>query len=248
MNHLTWRIEEFGEIDSTNTYLAERARAGEGEGLVARADFQRAGRGRLGRTWESTSGSALLCSVLMRPQLGPEDLAVVVAAVALSARDALRQLTGLECALKWPNDLVVGARKLGGVLAEVVIGPSGIAVVVGLGLNLTTRVAQDLNATSVLDETGDALIASDVLAALLASLDERRAWLDTLEGRARVTAQWRDALSTLGQRVRVELVGEHVVGVAKDLDERGALVVLVGDEERSFLVGDVVHLRLEATS
>ncbi|MDE3007821.1 MAG: biotin--[acetyl-CoA-carboxylase] ligase [Acidobacteriota bacterium] len=248
MNHQIWRIEEFDEIDSTNTWLVERAREGASEGLVARADFQRAGRGRLGRTWESSAGSALLCSILLRPPLVPDELGLVVAAVALSARDALRRLVGLECTLKWPNDLVVGPRKLGGVLAEVVMAPSGVAVVVGLGLNLTAHGAQALHATSVLEETGEVVSPRDVLDELLETLEERRGWLDTTPGRAHVSTQWRESLSTLGRRVRVELVGDNFVGVAEDLDEHGALVVTVDGQPRRVTYGDVVHLRVEPTS
>ncbi|HUY43166.1 MAG TPA: biotin--[acetyl-CoA-carboxylase] ligase [Acidimicrobiales bacterium] len=245
MHHFSWRVEEFDEIDSTNTWLAEQARAGASEGLVARADYQRAGRGRLGRAWESSSGTSLLCSILLRPRLAREDLALAVAAVALSAREALAELAGLTSTLKWPNDLQVGERKLGGVLAEIVNGDDGAAIVVGVGINLTAPGPASLQATCVLHETGEALLARDVLESLLAGLAKRRGRLDDLGGRASLRDEWRAALSTIGHMVRVVQTRGEIEGRALDIDEHGALVVDVAGERRVLHVGDVVHLRVE---
>lgn len=245
MHHHLWRVEEFVEIDSTNTWLAEQARRGAPEGLVARADFQSAGRGRLERTWESSSGSALLCSILLRPRLASEDLALAVAAVALSARSAVATLTGLAPTLKWPNDLVVHDRKLGGLLAEVVVSGDEFAVVVGLGLNLTSHGSAVLQATNLLHETGEALGAREVLDAVLAELTTRRDLLDDSPGCATLLAEWRNALSTLGRRVRVVQHDGELEGVAHDLDDHGGLVVEIAGEQRVFTVGDVVHLRVD---
>ena len=103
-----WRVEHFEEIDSTNTYL--KGQAHQAEGLVALADHQSAGRGRLDRSWESQPRSSLLCSLLFRPTLDPTQLQLVVAMVALSARSAIERLSGLRAGLKWPNDLVVGEK------------------------------------------------------------------------------------------------------------------------------------------
>ena len=149
-------IRRFAEIDSTNRYLLERARAGAAEGEVAVADYQRAGRGRLGRRWEAPPWSNLLVSVLLRPELETEELHLCTVAVALAAAAACERGAGVEAELKWPNDLMVRGRKLGGILAEAIPadpgpdpgpGPgSGLrsapanqntaAVVVGLGLNV----------------------------------------------------------------------------------------------------------------
>jgi len=146
-------VHRFGEIDSTNRYLLDAARAGAPEGTVAVADYQRAGRGRLGRRWEAPAGSNLLVSVLLRPVLPADELHLCTTAVALAAADACAAAAGLAPGLKWPNDLVVGERKLAGVLAEAAPsapttgapgvrpagggGPAaGQVVVVGLGLNV----------------------------------------------------------------------------------------------------------------
>jgi len=150
-------VHRFEEVDSTNRVLLDEARAGAPDGTVAVAAFQRAGRGRLGRRWEAPPGSNLLMSVLLRPGLVPGELHLCTVAVALAAADACAAVAGLEPELKWPNDLMVGERKLAGILAEIVpagvvaeprpgagadigadagTGRSGTAVVVGLGLNV----------------------------------------------------------------------------------------------------------------
>ncbi|MGH9066429.1 MAG: biotin--[acetyl-CoA-carboxylase] ligase, partial [Acidimicrobiales bacterium] len=126
----------FDTVDSTNAWLLARAREGAPEGLVAVADHQGSGRGRLGRSWCSPPGASLLVSVLLRPLLDAEHLYLATAVVALAASDACRRETGVSPELKWPNDLTLGGGKLAGILAEADVGASGIrAVVVGLGLN-----------------------------------------------------------------------------------------------------------------
>src|SRR5665213_3461488 len=96
MSSIVWRIEHFAEIDSTNTWLAQKAVDGLPEGLVCVADFQTKGRGRLERTWESPADASLLCSILLRPDIDPDQLQLVVAAVALAARAALVRLSGVR--------------------------------------------------------------------------------------------------------------------------------------------------------
>jgi BirA family transcriptional regulator, biotin operon repressor / biotin---[acetyl-CoA-carboxylase] ligase len=100
VSSIVWRIERFDVIDSTNTWVAARAVEGAPEGLVATADFQSAGRGRMDRRWESPPGASLLCSILLRPDVGPDQLQLVVAGVALAARAALVRMCGVRPALK----------------------------------------------------------------------------------------------------------------------------------------------------
>jgi BirA family biotin operon repressor/biotin-[acetyl-CoA-carboxylase] ligase len=116
-------LRHFAEVDSTNRYLLDEARAGAPEGLVAVADHQTAGRGRLGRRWEAPRGSNLLASVLLRPALAVDELHLCTVVVALAARTACALVAAVAPELKWPNDLIVGERKLAGVLAESVPGP-----------------------------------------------------------------------------------------------------------------------------
>jgi BirA family biotin operon repressor/biotin-[acetyl-CoA-carboxylase] ligase len=239
---MIWRVEHFREIDSTNSWLGEQANAGASEGLVALADFQSAGRGRLDRQWRAPARSALLCSILLRPKVDVDQLQLVLGAVALSARSTLVRLCGLRPELKWPNDLVVGENKLAGVLAEVVTTAEGLAMVVGLGINLTDR-PQDLPSTSVRGETDITLSARALLDILLEELEWRYALLETQEARAVLHAEYERALVTVGQRVRIERLDDVVVGEALGIDGCGRLIVDVDGLEMIFSTGDVVHLR-----
>ncbi len=137
------QVRRFAEIDSTNRYLLDLARRQPLDGVVAVAEHQTAGRGRLGRTWEAPPGANLLVSVLVLPGMAVERLHLCTVALSLAAVEACRASASLEPMLKWPNDLLVGERKLAGILAESVplarpTGPHGSrrAVVLGIGLNV----------------------------------------------------------------------------------------------------------------
>jgi BirA family transcriptional regulator, biotin operon repressor / biotin---[acetyl-CoA-carboxylase] ligase len=239
-----WRVEHFNEIGSTNTYVKEHFR--EAEGLVALADFQTDGRGRMDRRWEAPARSSLLCSILFRPALEATQLQLVVALVALSARTAVEKLSGLRAALKWPNDLVVGPDKLAGLLAEIVASDDGLVVVVGIGLNLTYEGPEDAAGTSVRAQTGLTIVPRALLDILLEEIDSRRALLDDERGRASLRDEYVKALATIGQRVRVEQADHFVEGLATGVDDEGRLLVEVDGEVQTFAVGDVVHVRASA--
>jgi BirA family biotin operon repressor/biotin-[acetyl-CoA-carboxylase] ligase len=259
-------VRHFAEIDSTNRYLLDLARAGAPEGAVAVADFQSAGRGRLGRRWEAPAGANLLASVLLRPTLDPEELPLCTAAVALAAADACGRGAGVDPELKWPNDLMVGGRKLAGILAEAIPAGAelGPAVVVGLGLNVRwpppeaapgrqgsgTEAAASAErdevlavATSIWRESG---VQHDPLALLelvLARLEGRLVDLADGAGRRRLAGEYRRRCTTLGKTVRVVLADEVFTGTAADITVEGHLVVDVGACLRTVAAGDVVHLR-----
>ncbi len=126
-------IRRFDSIDSTNRYLLDEARRGAPDGVVAVADHQSAGRGRLGRSWEAPPGSNLLLSVLLRPDLPVGDRHLASAAVALAAAEAVDAVTGVRVGIKWPNDLLgPDGRKLAGVLAEADLGVAADGGAVGV--------------------------------------------------------------------------------------------------------------------
>jgi BirA family biotin operon repressor/biotin-[acetyl-CoA-carboxylase] ligase len=241
MDSILWLIREFAEIDSTNTYLAQEAQSGAPEGVVARAEFQSAGRGRLDRSWEAPRGVSLLASILLRPTVPPEQRFLVSAAVALSARTALTRLCGLQPALKWPNDLVVGDRKLGGLLSEVI--GDGAGYVVGIGVNLQWPGPEGVGGTCVLDEIGVSIEPRAMLDITLGELNKRRFLLDTESGRLELHEELVGALATLGRMIRVERAEDSITGTAIALEQDGTLMVATPDGTVSVRYGDIVHLR-----
>ena len=229
-------MRRFDEIDSTNRWVLDQAAAGAAEGLVAVADHQTAGRGRLGRTWVAPPGASLLLSVLLRPELPADRLHLTTAAVGLAAMDACRSVAGVSAELKWPNDLMVGGRKLAGVLAESRLP----VVVVGIGINVNwpDELPEELVAiaTSLNREAGRPVDRDALLSALLDGIDTE--WAD-------VADRYASSVATVGRQVRVDLPGETVMGRALRVTPAGHLVLAPdgGGPEREITAGDVIHLR-----
>ncbi|MGH3784725.1 MAG: biotin--[acetyl-CoA-carboxylase] ligase [Pseudonocardiaceae bacterium] len=238
-------------VPSTNTVLAAAARQGAPDRTVLVAEHQSAGRGRAARSWVAPARSGLALSVLMRPTTVPQarwSWLPLLVGVALCR--TVGTLGEIPVALKWPNDLLLGAhlRKAAGILAEVV--PAGPAVVVGIGLNVTLR-PDELpvpEATSLAIEQAACTDRDPLLRALLRELDsDLRQWCQH-KGDP-ITSGLRDAYrkhcATLGEQVRVELPGQpELIGTATDIDTEGRLVVLASGQRRALSVGDVTHVRL----
>ncbi|MGD0312223.1 MAG: biotin--[acetyl-CoA-carboxylase] ligase [Acidimicrobiales bacterium] len=251
-------IRRFTTIDSTNRYLLEEARRGAPDGVVAVADHQSAGRGRLGRRWEAPEGTNLLLSVLVRTALPAEQRHLASAVVALAAADAVEEVAGLKPGIKWPNDLVApDGRKLAGALAEADLADAGpvpiplsVPIVVGIGINVNwPRDEEDLpqgvagSATSLYQQVGHPVERSEVLSALLRALGPRRDDLETPAGRTRQAESLRSRCTTVGTVVRVELARSHFEGLAVDTTGEGHLVVDVDGRRRTVVAGDVIHVR-----
>jgi BirA family biotin operon repressor/biotin-[acetyl-CoA-carboxylase] ligase len=242
-------VRRFSTLDSTNTALMDLALRGEPEGVVVVADYQRAGRGRLGRRWEAPPQACLLVSVLLRPVVPADQLYGCTAAVALAARAACEAEAGVEASVKWPNDLLVGDAKVAGILAEAnPVAPGGppgsVAVVVGLGVNVSWAGPPEAHGTSLVAECGHPVDRFSLLEHLLDELSERAAGLAQPEGRRALMAELSRRCSTLGLMVRVEEAGRTLIGRARELRDDGQLVVVTetGVEHR-VAAADVVHLR-----
>jgi BirA family biotin operon repressor/biotin-[acetyl-CoA-carboxylase] ligase len=238
----TWTVRNFETLDSTNRYALAAARDGAAAGLVVVAEEQTAGRGRLGRIWIAPPGAALLVSVLLRPALAPDQLHLLTAAGSLAMAEAVEDACGLRPDLKWPNDLLVGDRKLGGVLAEADIDGRDVrAVVVGIGLNVQwddfpPELAEI--ATSCSAETGGQVSRAAVLDAFLVRASVRFSDPDA------AFVEYRTRLGTLGRAVRVDLASGPVQGIAVDVAPDGTLLVETADQGIvEVTAGDVVHLR-----
>jgi BirA family biotin operon repressor/biotin-[acetyl-CoA-carboxylase] ligase len=225
-------IECLDVTDSTNRVVAERAAGGAPAGLVVTAERQTAGRGRLDRTWEAEPGAALLVSVLLRPvDLAPPRWHLLTAAAGLAARQACVEVGGFTPDVKWPNDLMIGSRKLAGILAEASSG----AVVVGMGLNVH---AAPPEAAWADEAAGRRLGRAALLGSWLAALDARLGRWDAL------ATEYGQVCGTVGRQVAVDLGGRRLVGRAESIDDEGRLVVRPhGGKPFAVSAGDVIHVR-----
>ncbi|MFQ5893591.1 MAG: biotin--[acetyl-CoA-carboxylase] ligase [Nitrospinota bacterium] len=243
-------VWHYHEVDSTNEVCKDLAASGVPEGCCVVADGQTGGRGRLGRTWFSPPGEGLYLSCLLRPQLSPEALPLCTLMAGGATARALVGATGADVRLKWPNDLTVEEKKLGGILTELLTPPGETpAVVVGIGINVTTppeAFPPDLAtiAISLLQATGRAFERVALLKAILLELGGAYSAFRQ-EGPTAVLAAWRAFATTLGQRVLVTMTDGTVEGEAVSLTETGHLVVQTAEgHEVEVLAGDVVHLRI----
>ena len=226
-------------MDSTNRLLAERSESPEGTTIVA--EIQTAGRGRLGRTWESPWGSGVWMSVLVRPVDQPRaSWAWLPLITALAVRDALAAACSLDCGLKWPNDLVSGGdevRKLGGILVEVV-GPDAVVLGIGVNMSLQQDELPTPAASSVLLEGGTPDREAFVVA-LQGALESR---LATWRSGEPPLDDYRSACVTIGRQVSVRLPdGSQLVGLAEGIADDGRLMVSQDTNTVIVAAGDVIH-------
>ena len=249
-----WReIEVVESTGSTNADLLARAQQGEAEGTVLAAEEQRAGRGRMGRTWTSPPRAALTFSVLLKPAVPPARRGWLPLLTGVAVAAAVTEVTGVESSLKWPNDVLAGDgdAKLAGILAEA----ASDAVVVGIGLNVSTEPAEfpsprpgALPATSLRAAGATAPNREDILLAILERFERwYRAWqqADGHPDRSGLRPEYIRLSATIGRTVRAELPGGQALsGPAVGVDSDGRLLVfLASGSEVAVAAGDVVHLR-----
>jgi BirA family biotin operon repressor/biotin-[acetyl-CoA-carboxylase] ligase len=255
-------------LGSTNDLAKAQATAGAPEGLLVIAEEQTSGRGRMARRWWAPAGSALLTSLLFRPAMSPPESAQarhrhdtaghwsltqqLVMLCALAAADAITELTSLVVDLKWPNDLLIGGRKLAGLLAESTFrGDQLEAVVVGMGINVNTDFANAppfmVPATSLQLELGQPVHRLSLLMAYLDGIARRYAQFQEGQG---PYDEWASRLATLGQQVTAHLSkqtaaepgepSQYLSGVAQGVDVDGALLLRTADGTvHRLLVADV---------
>jgi biotin-(acetyl-CoA carboxylase) ligase len=263
-----WRdVRVVPETGSTNADLAAEAGEGAAEGVVLATEVQTAGRGRLGRSWTAPPRSALLFSVLLRPQVPVARAGWMPLLAGVAAATAVRRMTAwsqaaerffpdqggrsdsaVDARLKWPNDLLVGDRKLAGILVE----KAGDAMIVGIGLNVGLKSAElpVPTATSLAIEGAPLSDRAPILRAILRELETwYREWtaLDGDPEASGLRTAYKELCATLGRRVRVDLPGgETLAGTATDIDPGGRLVITETEGEgapRAVGAGDVLHVR-----
>lgn len=236
-------LEVRASTTSTNADVATAARDGAAEGLVVIAEEQRGGRGRLGRSWEAPARSSVLMSLLLRPELPVTSLPLIPLLTGVAVVESTRGVGEVNSALKWPNDVLVSGRKLGGILVERLDD----AVVVGIGVNVTVRAEErPVDTATSLAIEGGSTDREPLVKELLRSFSRRyRTFRDAGGVADAVMPAYRSVCETIGVQVRVELPGGRTVtGRAIDVDDSGQLVVEDSDGATArWSAGDVTHVR-----
>lgn len=248
MPTINFHILHFDSLASTNTEAARQAERGAAEGLVIVAREQTAGRGRLGRVWVSPRDAGLYFSIVLRPRLEAREWPMITFAAALAGRDAIERATGIVSDIKWPNDLMIGERKVCGILAERIETAIGAACITGIGINLTDEVfPPELSdkATSLGAEMNGVPNRESLLVELVRAFDKRYAALHDPNGVAVTLGQWAAHSSYAeGKRVRVTLEQETFEGTTHGLEPDGALCVEIETGEIKIVrAGDVTAVR-----
>ena len=241
-------ILRFDSIDSTNLEAMRQAKAGAPEGLCIVAREQTRGRGRLDRSWHSPKDAGVYLSLLLRPTFEMTRWPLITLSAALAVSDALARTCDLKVDIKWPNDICVNDRKLSGILAETVETAGGPAVIVGIGINLTSEnFPPDLQALAIsLDSVTTSAINRDLLVTeVVKALNERYALLHSDDGCEHTIREWCENSSyAYGRRVRVSLQEGAFEGTTRGLESDGALRVETSNGDiKSVRAGDVTALR-----
>jgi BirA family biotin operon repressor/biotin-[acetyl-CoA-carboxylase] ligase len=213
------------------------------EGALVVAEAQTRGRGRLGRNWSSPKSKGIYFSLILRPKIPPAQAPMLTLAAAVAVTRAVTAAaSGLTPRIKWPNDILLGARKVCGILTELRAETDRVQfVVVGVGLNVNTTPTQLLpEATSLRIETGAGLSRLALLQDILRHYET--VYLSFLKnGPAGILAEWRARCGTLGCQVRFSERGEPFVGIAEDLADDGSLLVrLPGGKVVRRMAGDIL--------
>jgi len=241
------RVLHFFKTDSTNRVAMELGYAGEPEGTVVLAEEQTAGRGRFGRSWHSERGTGLYFTVLLRPKLAPAQAPLLTMLAGLSAQAAIQAQTSLAPELKWPNDLMLNGKKLGGILTEMHAEPDAVRfVIVGVGINVNQeKFPAELAsmATSLRKESGRMNYRLELLVRLLTQFEsDYNRFLR--EGAAFVVERFQSVSKfAKGRRVRVDTGAESYVGITAGLNPDGLLLVARDDGTLvTVIAGDVTEV------
>lgn len=240
----------YHETDSTNTRAKQAAEDGEKSGTLFITECQTGGRGRRGRTWESPAGSGIWMSLLLRPEIKPFDASMLTIVAAMGMKDAIEEIIGggtgqggIHCKIKWPNDIVLGDRKICGMLTEMSAETDWINyVVIGIGVNVNTTEFDDSikdTASSILLQTGSSVKRSDVVVAFARHFSR---YYDEFLKECNLSGladDYNKALINVGRDVKIVERDGSFVAKAVGIDETGSLIVEKDGDTIRIVAGEV---------
>lgn len=219
-------------VNSTNDYLKKLGNEGCENGTVVAAREQTRGKGRLGRTWQSKKDDGIAFSVLLRPNVAPSEVSAITPLAGLAVCKAIREYTKLDCVIKWPNDIIVGRKKLVGILTEMSAEFDAVEyVITGIGINVDhTSFPEEIafKATSLLLETGRHIDKNEFLACVLEHL-ENEFVKNNLELTPTALSEYTDLCATVGRSVTFQRGTRRISGMAVGVSEHGELKVMMSD-------------------
>lgn len=219
-------------VNSTNDYLKKLGNEGCENGTVVAAREQTKGKGRLGRTWQSKKDDGIAFSVLLRPSVAPSEVSAITPLAGLAVCKAIREYTKLDCVIKWPNDIIVGRKKLVGILTEMSAEFDAVEyVITGIGINVDhTSFPEEIafKATSLLLETGRHIDKNEFLACVLEHL-ENEFVKNNLELTPTALSEYTDLCATVGRSVTFQRGTRRISGMAVGVSNHGELKVMMSD-------------------
>ncbi|MBD3426079.1 MAG: biotin--[acetyl-CoA-carboxylase] ligase [Candidatus Omnitrophica bacterium] len=238
-------IYHYESIDSTNNKAYELAESGEPEGTVVIAENQTQGKGRMGRRWVSPKGTGIYMSLIVRPDAEMDEIPAMTLITAYCIIKAVKDASGLEARMKWPNDVIVNGKKLCGILTEIKAQPDQVNfLVLGIGVNVNTPSSKlPPEGTSIKNECGCEIDRPDLARGILTQFEKGYTRF-TNEGFGAIRKECMDCSFTLGKKVKVLEHHRSIEGEAVDIDEKGALIIRTASgEKRRVFSGDVDVLR-----
>ncbi len=251
--HLISSVEVLSSIDSTNRYLWQQAHNGEPSGSVVFSEFQSAGRGRRGRQWVSPFAKNIYCSLLWRYDDTHNGIGGLSLAIGIAVVNTLEEMGISGIGLKWPNDLLFGGKKVAGILLEMSGDPCGSGcVVIGIGINVDMKGFSDSSAitqpwTDLVELKCDSDISRNELSILLLRSINQALLNYKQNGLTQLIPRWNELDVMFGKEVVIQGVSNTLKGVARGIDESGALLLLSSGEIRRIHSGEV-SLRLAENS
>jgi BirA family biotin operon repressor/biotin-[acetyl-CoA-carboxylase] ligase len=232
----------YESIDSTNACAKKLAGTGAPEGTVVIADYQSAGRGRLGRTWHGEAGKNLLFSIIIRPVIDISKVGLLPLFAAVGVALTIKGLTDLDCECKWPNDILLNERKCCGILMESAFQQNTLShVIIGIGLNVNQKsFGEELDgkATSLRRECGKEFDRGDIFQSLMTSFESL--YTEVKKGDFNKTLRlWKLHTSIFGKQISLTQAGKGINGRVIDLADNGGLIIETATGSQVFYAGDV---------
>jgi BirA family biotin operon repressor/biotin-[acetyl-CoA-carboxylase] ligase len=238
-------VHYYENLSSTMDKAMELAVKGEAEGALVIAESQSAGRGRLGRQWSSPKHKGIYLSLILRPKILPSQASIFTLLSVVSICQAIKEIAGLDVKIKWPNDILIDHKKLGGILTELSAEMDLTRfIIVGIGLNVNNdKRTLVQGATSLKEQKGEGIDRSGLLRGILRRLEENYL-LFQKQGSKVIIDKWCNYSITLGKRVRIICQKQRLEGEAVDIDSDGGLLVRRDSGlTQKVMAGDVVHCR-----